>query len=162
MTPLPWGLPGPDMRLANIATGAFLLALAATILFGALDLVAGTLERGLPWYHSSGIFPAFLALALAFCALKLMAENSRRKDAPAASPGSGWHSAKMACGIFAWLAFYMFVLLPGISYFAATAIFASGLIVFGVRKLVVPLLAGTATSAVLYLIFAKAAFLPLP
>ena len=150
------------MRLANIVTGAFLLALAAAILLGALDLVAGTLERGLPWYHSSGIFPAFLALALAFCSLKLMAENISRKAGPAACPASAWHSARMACGIFAWLAFYMFFLLPAISYFAATAIFASGLILFGVRKLVPSLLAGTGTSAILYLIFAKAAFLPLP
>lgn len=150
------------MRLANIATGAFLLGLAGAILLGALDLVAGTLERGLPWYHSSGIFPAFLALALAFCSLKLMVENLRRKDGPGASPASAWHSAKMACGIFAWLAFYMFCLLPVISYFAATAIFASGLILFGVRKVMPSLLAGTGTSAILYLIFAKAAFLPLP
>lgn len=150
------------MRLADLATGFFLLALAAAILFGALNLVAGTLERGLPWYHSSGIFPAFLACGLGFCALRLMAEALGRKMRPVVLPAGAWRTALLACGVFAWLACYMFLLLPALSYLAATAVFASGLIIFGVRKLAAPLLAGAGTSAILYLIFAKAASLPLP
>lgn len=156
------------MRLADIATSLVLGIFSGIVFWLAGTYIKNTLAMGAPWYQSTGIFPAIGAVALFLCSIKLFVEAKKSLGKNVSIFQTlkdfkpNWGKVRAAVLLFGWLAIYLFVMMPLLSFCPATFIFLAVLIIVSEKKFFVPVLAAGGVTLALYGIFGYLANLPLP
>lgn len=156
------------MKIANLATGIALSALAIFVLYRSALLLHATYEQGRPWFESSGITSALAAGALLFCAVRLcfsvssadvrLALSNLRKLATLEK----WRGHLRALAVFVWLGIYIFLLIPLLPYFISTALFIFCPALVFSRNFFKSLSVALISSYVVGFVFSEIVRIPLP